>query len=130
MPYPKKYQGELVPIKIPVFNSERGYVCSFLNANGTTFESGFAGHTTEKSCWVCCTAHNERVGYTKKQVDKIINKINDERKAKKAKKGKAKKDGKKDIKKAGAKSGKGKKKSKAKTKDNRVSDKVKGRNKK
>jgi hypothetical protein len=128
MPYSRKFEGELIPIKVPAMTKDRGWLCSFLNADGTTTESGFAGHSTIESCWICCMAHNNRIGYTKKEVKKIIAEIDEKTKSKKDKKAGKKGKGGDSVK----KDSKGNKKSKKanKTADIRVQHKVKGRSKK
>jgi len=97
MKYPEKNK-EL--IKVPLFKGDTWW-CSLLNANGTQFESGFAGHLTEESCWICCHAHNQRVGYSKKDVKKIIEHFNHgkkDKKGKKTKKDKKRKDSRNKVK--------------------------------
>lgn len=74
MKYPREYKGVTELINIPEF-SDNTYWCAKFNTDGTTTKSGFAGHKTEESCWICCMAHNQRIGYSRKKVDKIVNKI-------------------------------------------------------
>lgn len=94
MKYPRKFNSEIIPIEIPVLY-DGFWVCSELNADGTTKKTGFANHKTEESCWVCCNAHNGRIRYSKKEVEKIIKKIKGVKKGKKTRKEKKSKKGKK-----------------------------------
>jgi len=126
--YPRKFKGQFALVKIPVLTTDRGYLCSLLEKDGTTTESGFAGHQTEDSCWICCMAHNQRFGYSRKEVDKIFKQLTNEGKNSKGKKDKKVSDskvkgdskkvkGKAGRKKAEGKSSKGKKDKKSKGKN-------------
>lgn len=85
--YPIKFKGDKVRLKLPVYSKKKGFwMCAYLNKDGTTEYQGFAGHDTEESCWVCCRAHNKRVGYDPKAVKKFIKTYYEVKKEEKIKK--------------------------------------------
>lgn len=100
-------------IAIPHRVQSGNFKVSEIDENGKTLKvNGFAEHETEDSCWVCCRAHNRRVGYSDKKVKKFLRQISDKneqedkkRKIKEAKKEKKRKD-KKNRGKSKSKSGK------------------------
>jgi hypothetical protein len=87
MKYPIKYKKKPEFVKIPVFYDDTWW-CSIINEQGKTEKSGFAGHHTEESCWICCNGHNRRVGYSKKDVKKVMNQFGYGKKEEKGKKAK------------------------------------------
>lgn len=94
--YPIKFQNQQEYINVPVF-TENTWWCAKLEKDGTTTKSGFAGHLTEASCQICCTAHNKRIGCSDKDVKKLIREYHGQKesKGKKSKKGKKAKETKK-----------------------------------
>ena len=71
--YPKTYKKEKDYIKIPILSN--GKFSSFiLFKNGELKKESFAEHHTKESCWICCRAYNNRIGYSEKEVSKIIKK--------------------------------------------------------
>jgi phosphosulfolactate phosphohydrolase-like enzyme len=99
--YPQVIKEER--LKVPSYrDKDETFIGSYLNADGTIEENGFAGHHTEESCWIVCKAYNKRVGYSDEKTKEIIKKLGYGKKIKKDK-------GKKDKKPKNKKGKKGKK---------------------
>lgn len=67
-------QSKRPRIAIPIKSGGK-WRCGEINKDGTVNQiTGIADHHTEQSCWICCDAHNQRVGYSKKKVKKMLKK--------------------------------------------------------
>lgn len=87
--YPKKFKSIKTELKFPRFIDDRWWGVLLRN-DGSFIKSGFVGHHTESSCWICCKAHNKRVGYSAKKVIEILKSFDYVKEEKRKKKQKAK----------------------------------------
>lgn len=73
MKYPRKYKGENTLAQIPIKTSLNRYRCGLINSDGSVNKiTGIADHKTKESCWICCNAYNNRIGYKGKHIKKIL----------------------------------------------------------
>ena len=85
MKYPKKHRGIKEPIKMPIKLGVYWYPC-LLFKDKSFIRKSIAYYENEDSCWIPCKARNKRIGYSKKDVSKIIKKYYDAKKSKERKK--------------------------------------------
>lgn len=90
MKYPKIIKTE-IELEFPLHQENGGkWIAARLHKNGTHAITGHAEHHTKESCQIVCKAYNNRVGFTDKEVKKILKKYKDvieKEKTKKRKKG-------------------------------------------
>jgi hypothetical protein len=87
--YPKVVKT-YVEIKIPVKQENGEWRSALLHKDGSTTVQSFAAHETAQSCWVCCDAHNKRLGFSDEEVQQILKHYGKEQKeTKKGQKAKA-----------------------------------------
>lgn len=96
MRYPKKYKNVKTLLKFPVKIKGKWFACKLTkkgvkkDQKGSIIKFCIGTYELEQHCWIICNAHNDRVGYTRKEVKKLIKKFKDGEENKKTKKGKKK----------------------------------------
>lgn len=77
--YPKKNRRL---VKIPYKHTDNKWYYGFLNPDGSVDRTCFSDYDKERHAWIPAMAFNNRYGYTRKQVNKIIDNFYDAKKQK------------------------------------------------
>lgn len=67
-----KYPNKRGEIKMPVLDKHGYWIGAKLHSNKTHTVNGFISHKAKHSAWIPCHAYNDRKGFSRKEVRKII----------------------------------------------------------